>query len=105
MSAKQKQTAGTAEVIEHPDAERERTWFEPPAEVGAMRLREKGHARGADCYYNLRQQFCVVSRDDVAGEPLKTSYIGEVLRGDFELALAGTQTWLEQGKLMELELV
>jgi hypothetical protein len=73
-------------------------------EVGAMRLREKGHARGAVCYYNPRQQFCVVYGDDVADEPLKISYIGEVVGGELELALAGTQTWLEQGKLVELEL-
>jgi len=72
-------------------------------EVGAMRRSEKGHTRGAVCFYNPRQQFCVVYGDDVADEPLKISYIGEVVDGELELALAGTQTWLEQGKLVELE--
>jgi hypothetical protein len=72
-------------------------------EVGAMRRREKGYVRGAVCFYNPRQQFCVVYGDDVADEPLKISYIGEVVEGELELALAGMQTWLEQGKLVELD--
>jgi hypothetical protein len=73
-------------------------------EVGAMRREEKGRVSGAVCFYNPRQQFCVVYGDDVADEPLKISYIGEVVDGELELALAGTQTWLEQGKLVELDL-
>jgi hypothetical protein len=72
-------------------------------EVGKMRRTEKGYVRGAVCFYNPRQQFCVVYGDDVADEPLKISYIGEVIEGELELALAGMQTWLAQGKLVELE--
>ena len=74
-------------------------------DVGRMRLAEKGHVRGAVCFYNPRQQFCVVYGDDVADEPLRISYIGEVIEGELELALAGTQTWLAQGKLVALEIV
>jgi hypothetical protein len=73
-------------------------------EVGAMRRAETGHARGAVCFYNPRQQFCVVYGDDVADEPLNISYIGEVVEGELELALAGTRTWLDQGKVVELDL-
>ena len=73
-------------------------------EVGAMRRAKTGHASGAVCFYNPRQQFCVVYGDDVADENLKISYIGEVIEGALELALTGTRTWLEQGKLVELEL-
>jgi hypothetical protein len=73
-------------------------------EVGRMRRAEKGHVSGAVCFYNPRQQFCVVYGDDVADENLKISYIGEVVDGELELALAGTRTWLDQGKLVELEL-
>jgi len=73
-------------------------------QVGAMRREATGHAAGAVCFYNPRQQFCVVYGDDVADENLKISYIGEVVDGHLELALAGTQTWLDQGKLVELEL-
>jgi hypothetical protein len=73
-------------------------------EVGRMRRAEKGHARGAVCFYNPRQQFCVVYGDDVADEPLKISYIGEVVQGELELALAGMRTWLDQGRLVELEI-
>src|SRR5882724_10211217 len=50
-------------------------------EVGAMRRAEKGYARGSVCWYNPRQQFCVVYGDDLADEPLKISYIGEVVEG------------------------
>lgn len=74
-------------------------------QVGQMRRQEKGHARGAVCFYNPRQQFCVVYGDDVADEPLKISYIGEVVEGELELALVGTQCWLQQGSLVELEIV
>jgi hypothetical protein len=74
-------------------------------QVGAMRRREKGHARGAVCFYNPRQQFCVVYGDDVADEPLKISYIGEVIAGELELALAGMHTWLDPGRLVELEVL
>jgi hypothetical protein len=73
-------------------------------EVGRMRRAETGHVSGAVCFYNPRQQFCVVYGDDVADENLKISYIGEVVEGELELALAGTRTWLDQGKLVELEL-
>ena len=58
-------------------------------EVGAMRRAEKGYARGSVCWYSPRQQFCVVYGDDLADEPLKISYIGEVVEGELELALAG----------------
>jgi hypothetical protein len=74
-------------------------------EVGAMRREAKGGAGGAVCFYNPRQQFCVVYGDDVADEPLKISYIGEVVEGELELALVGTRTWLRQGRIVELEIV
>jgi len=73
-------------------------------EVGALRRAEKGHARGSVCWYNPRQQFCVVYGDDLADEPLKISYIGEVVEGELELALAGMKNWLQQGQVVSLEI-
>jgi len=73
-------------------------------EVGAMRRAAKGHARGSVCWYNPRQQFCVVYGDDLADEPLKISYIGEVVSGELQLALAGYANWLQQGQLVGLRL-
>jgi hypothetical protein len=74
-------------------------------EVGAMRRAEKGESTGAVCFYSPRQQFCIVYGDDTADEPLKISYIGEIVEGSLEMKLVGLQTWLQQGKLVELELV
>ena len=71
-------------------------------QVGAMRRAEKGHARGSVCWYNPRQQFCVVYGDDLADEPLQISYIGEVVEGELELALAGHRNWLQQGQVVGL---
>lgn len=71
-------------------------------EVGRMRIAEKGHARGSVCWYSPRQQFCVVYGDDLADEPLKISYIGEVVEGELELALVGHRNWLQQGQIVEL---
>ncbi len=62
----------------------------------------EGYARGSVCRYNPRQQFCVVYGDDLADEPLKISYIGEVVEGELELALAGMRNWLQQGQIVEL---
>ncbi|PZQ44717.1 MAG: hypothetical protein DI570_28265, partial [Phenylobacterium zucineum] len=73
-------------------------------EVGAMRRSELGHARGSVCWYNPRQQFCVVYGDDLADEPLRISYIGEVVSGELELALAGHRNWLQQGQVVALRL-
>jgi hypothetical protein len=73
-------------------------------EVGRMRREEKGHVAGAVCFYNPRQQFCVVYGDDVADEPLKISYIGEIIKGELQMKVVGIETWLEQGKLVELEI-
>lgn len=73
-------------------------------EVGAMRRAEKGHARGSVCWYNPRQQFCVVYGDDLADEPLRISYIGEVVEGELELALAGHRNWLQQGQVVGLRI-
>lgn len=73
-------------------------------EVGAMRRKEKGYARGSVCWYSPRQQFCVVYGDDLADEPLKISYIGEVVEGELELALAGVRNWLQQGQIVELSI-
>jgi hypothetical protein len=74
-------------------------------EVGAMRRAAKGEATGAVCFYSPRQQFCIVYGDDTADEPLKISYIGEVVEGALEMRLVGLETWLRQGKFVELELV
>jgi hypothetical protein len=74
-------------------------------EVGAMRRAEKGYARGSVCWYNPRQQFCVVYGDDLADEPLKISYIGEVVEGELELALAGHRNWLQQGQIVGLRIL
>jgi len=71
-------------------------------EVGALRRKELGHARGSVCWYNPRQQFCVVYGDDLADEPLRISYIGEVVEGELELALAGHRNWLQQGQVVAL---
>lgn len=71
-------------------------------EVGALRKKEKGHARGSVCWYSPRQQFCVVYGDDLADEPLKISYIGEIIEGELELALVGHRNWLQQGQIVEL---
>jgi hypothetical protein len=73
-------------------------------DVGALRRAEKGHARGSVCWYNPRQQFCVVYGDDLADEPLPISYIGEVVEGELELALAGHRNWLQQGQVVGLRL-
>jgi hypothetical protein len=74
-------------------------------QVGAMRRAEKGYARGSVCWYNPRQQFCVVYGDDLADEPLKISYIGEVVEGELELALAGHRNWLQQGQIVGLRVL
>jgi hypothetical protein len=74
-------------------------------EVGAMRKKELGHVRGAVCFYAPRQMICMVYGEDVADEPLKIDYIGEVIEGELKLELVGTQCWLEQGKKVELALV
>ncbi|GAB3596618.1 hypothetical protein [Microbacterium tumbae] len=74
-------------------------------EVGAMRRKEKGYARGSVCWYSPRQQFCVVYGDDLAEEPLKISYIGEVIEGELELALVGHRNWLQQGQIVSLEVL
>jgi hypothetical protein len=71
-------------------------------EIGAMRRRQNGGAKGAVCLYNPRQQFCIVYGDDVADEPLMISYIGEVVEGHLKLELVGTQVWLEQGRRLVL---
>ncbi|MCU1530160.1 MAG: hypothetical protein JWP75_3923 [Frondihabitans sp.] len=73
-------------------------------EVGALRKAEKGYARGSVCWYSPRQQFCVVYGDDLADEPLKISYIGEVVEGELELALVGHKNWLQQGQIVELSI-
>lgn len=71
-------------------------------EVGALRREKYGHARGSVCWYNPRQQLCVVYGDDLADEPLKISYIGEVVDGELPLALAGHRNWLQQGQVVGL---
>jgi hypothetical protein len=73
-------------------------------QVGRMRREETGAATGAVCFYSPRQQFCIVYGDDTADEPLQISYIGEVVKGALEMRLVGLETWLEQGKIVELEL-
>jgi hypothetical protein len=74
-------------------------------EVGRMRREETGAATGAVCFYSPRQQLCIVYGDDTADEPLKISYIGEVVSGSLEMRLVGLETWLQQGKLVELGIV
>lgn len=71
-------------------------------EVGRMRRAEKGEATGAVCFYSPRQQLCIVYGDDTADEPLKISYIGEVVKGGLEMKLVGLETWFKQGALVEL---
>ncbi|MBD0734748.1 MULTISPECIES: cyclophilin-like fold protein [unclassified Streptomyces] len=73
-------------------------------QVGRMRREEKGEATGAVCFYSPRQQFCIVYGDDTADEPLKISYIGEVVEGALQMRLVGLETWLRQGALVELSL-
>ena len=62
----------------------------------------KGHDRGAVCFYNPRQQLCIVYGDDLAAEPLGMSYIGEVVSGADRLEVVGMRTWLRQGSLVEI---
>jgi hypothetical protein len=71
-------------------------------DVGRMRREVKGYARGAVCFYGPRQQFAIAYGEDLADEPLKISYIGEVVEGELKLELVGTQCWLEQGRKVEL---
>ncbi|SNQ45815.1 conserved hypothetical protein [Frankia canadensis] len=71
-------------------------------EVGRMRREETGEATGAVCFYSPRQQFCIVYGDDTADEPLRISYIGEVVKGSLEMRLVGLETWLRQGAIVEL---
>jgi len=71
-------------------------------EVGKLRRAEKGEATGAVCFYSPRQQFCIVYGDDTADEPLKISYIGEIVKGSLEMRLVGLETWLKQGAIVEL---
>jgi hypothetical protein len=115
LSAVLRQTLPQKSILQHGKIVGDMVFFTMPIvapwencylteEVGRMRRAEKGHVSGAVCFYNPRQQFCVVYGDDVADENLKISYIGEVVEGQLELALAGTRTWLDQGKLVELEL-
>ena len=65
----------------------------------------KGEATGAVCFYNPRQQFCVVYGNDVADENLQISYVGEIVEGFVEMKLVGMECWLQQGQLVELEIV
>ena len=74
-------------------------------DVGKVRRKEKGGAAGAVCFYNPRQQVCIVYGDDVADEPLKISYIGEIVDGAMKMKLVGLECWLQQGKVIELEIV
>lgn len=73
-------------------------------EVGRLRTEEVGHPGGAVCFYSPRQQFCVTYGDDLADEPLRISYIGQVVEGATELALAGTRNWIRQGQVAGLRL-
>jgi hypothetical protein len=70
--------------------------------VGVMRREEGKEAKGAVCFYGPRQQFAIAYGNDLADEPLRISYIGEVLEGHLKLELIGTQCWLQQGKKVEL---
>lgn len=72
-------------------------------EVGKMRRKERGKVAGGVCFYGPRQQISVVYGEDVADEPLKISYIGEVVEGEMNLKAVGLECWLQQGKLVELE--
>ncbi|MCB1497022.1 MAG: hypothetical protein KDJ86_14640 [Bauldia sp.] len=74
-------------------------------EVGRLRRKETGKATGAVCFYNPRQQFCIVYGDDVADEPLKISYVGEVVEGAVTLRSVGLECWMQQGAIVELEMV
>ncbi len=74
-------------------------------EIGALRRKETGHAAGAVCFYNPRQQFCIVYGDDVADENLKISYVGEIVEGRLEMQLAGIECWLQQGQIVEMEVI
>ena len=72
-------------------------------EVGKRRRKEKGKVAGAVCFYGPRQQISVAYDEDLADEPLKISYIGEVVEGEMNLKAVGLERWLQQGKLVELE--
>ncbi|ODN71061.1 hypothetical protein [Methylobrevis pamukkalensis] len=56
-------------------------------DVGRMRREATGHSAGAVCFYGPRQQLCVVYGDDTAEEPLKISYIGEIVEGHLKMKL------------------
>jgi hypothetical protein len=73
-------------------------------EIGRMRRKEKGTPAGAVCFYNPRQQFCIVYGDDVADENLKISYVGEIASGELTMKVAGIECWLQQGAIVALEI-
>jgi hypothetical protein len=62
---------------------------------------DKG-GRGAVCFYNPRQQICLVYGNDLAAEPLPISYVGEITEGLDRLEVIGMRTWLKQGAMIEL---
>jgi hypothetical protein len=74
-------------------------------DIGRLRRKETGEATGAVCFYNPRQQFCVVYGNDVADENLQISYVGEIVEGFVEMKLVGMECWLQQGQLVELEII
>jgi len=74
-------------------------------DVGKMRRQKYGKATGSVCFYSPRQQFCVVYGDDTAEEPLPISYIGEIIEGDLQLRVTGLETWFDQGRVIELEMI
>jgi hypothetical protein len=74
-------------------------------EIGRERRKAKGEATGAVCFYNPRQQFCIVYGDDVADENLKISYVGEIVEGFTETKLVGMECWLQQGRIIELAII
>jgi len=74
-------------------------------DVGKLRRKEKGTASGAVCFYNPRQQFCIVYGDDVADENLKISYVGEIVEGELTMRVVGAENWLQQGSVVELEVI
>ncbi|CRL46154.1 hypothetical protein SGGMMB4_04526 [Sodalis glossinidius str. 'morsitans'] len=74
-------------------------------EVGKLRREKYGKATGSVRFYSPRQQFCVVYGDDTAEEPLPISYIGEVIDGALELRVTGLETYFDQGRVVELEIV
>lgn len=72
-------------------------------EVGKKRRKEKGKVAGGFCFYGPRQQLSIAYDEDLADEPLKISYIGEVVEGEANLKAVGLECWLQQGQIIELE--